>query len=365
MKEPSSAWKWAAAGALLLIVAGIGGWFAPRDFFGAWLTAWLFWSGLSLGALVVFMLQCLTGGAWAKAVERPCLTALRTISLAALGFLPILAGARWIYPWTDRELFAHHHWPHKEIYLSPGFFTVRALIYFAVFAGLAAALVRAWNSQPEERRRRALQRLSCAGLVLYFVCMNFAATDWVMSLTPEWYSTIFPVILMSGQFLSALALLVFLCCGTGEGGTAKQFHDLGNLLLAFVVFWTYVSIGQLILIWSGNLPREITWYLDRWSGGWQYVALVLLVFQFLLPFGLLLGRELKRDPRRLARVALLVAAAGVLNVFWLVKPSLSHGHFSLSWLDVAVFLGLGGVWIGLFLRNWQKYQPVPEVARHG
>lgn len=365
MKAPGNAGKSAGAGAVLLAVAGIGGWFVPRAFFGAWLAAWLFWSGLSLGALVVFMLQCLTGGAWGRAVELPCLAVMRTLPLAALGFLPVLAGARWIYPWTDRELFVLHDWPHKEIYLSTGFFAFRAVVYFAVFLGLAAALARAWSLPPEARRLRALRRLSCIGLISYFVCMNFAATDWVISLTPEWYSTIFPVIVMTGQFLSALAFLILVCCSAGGERTAKQFHDLGNLLLAFVVFWAYVSISQLILIWSGNLPREITWYLDRWSGGWQYVALALVAAQFLLPFVLLLGRETKREPRRLGRIAALVAGTGALNVYWLVGPSLSPGHFSMGWLDPIVFLGLGGIWIGVFLRNWRKCQPVPEVAHHG
>jgi hypothetical protein len=185
--------------------------------------------------------------------------------------------------------------------------------------------------------------------------MLFAATDWVMSLTPEWTSTMFPVILIMGQVLSCLAFVTLRFCA-GADGTDKQRHDLGNLLLAFVVFWAYVSISQLILMWSGNLPREISWYLARWSGGWQYVALVLLVGQFALPFALLLSRDAKRHAGRLRVIAAIVLATSAVNTFWLVKPALSPRHFALSWLDVLVFAGLGALWIGTCLGPEKRHE---------
>jgi predicted small integral membrane protein len=355
--------------ALLLAAGGAGLAISPKAFFEAWLVAWLFWAGLSLGSLAILMLQSLTGGAWAQAVRLPCEAAVGTLGPAALLFIPILLGAGQIYPWTDRELFLHHEWPHKEAYLSLPYFAIRAAIYFGIFV-LLGALLRRWSAPrpglAEERRALRLRQTSCAGLILYFVSMNFAATDWVVSLTPQWYSTMFSVILMIGQFLSALAFVIVLVCVLGAREpfagmlTPKHLHDLGNLLLAFVVFWAYVSFAQFLLIWSGNLPREISWYLPRLSGGWQYVALALFLVQFLVPFALLLSREAKRDPRRLGRVAMLVLAANALNTYWLTAPSFAPARF--TWLDPVLFAAIGAAWIALFLRNFGS---ALEVARHG
>jgi len=338
-------WKWIGTGLILLAVAGVAGCFSARVFWGAWLSGWMFWSGLGLGALVVGMTGTLTGGTWAEAARGPCVAAARTIPLFALLFIPLLLAAQAIYPWMDRTLFDRHDWPHKEIYLSWGFFAVRSVLYLLVLTVLAR-----WLAAPHGRERR-----SAGGLVLFFAVMLFASTDWVMSLTPEWTSTIFPVILIIGQVLACLAFVILRFCA-GNGGTDKQRHDLGNLLLAFVVFWTYVSISQLILMWSANLPREISWYLARWSGGWQYVALVLLLGQFVLPFVLLLSRDAKRSAGRLRVIAGIVLAMSAVNIFWLIKPALSPRHFSVSWLDLLVFAGLGALWIGTYLGHEKRHE---------
>ena len=345
----------------LMAACAIGAWFAPKAFFEVWLVAWIFWSGLSFGGLILLMLQALTGGAWAQAVRSPCLALFGTVPAAAVLFVPVLLGAQWIYPWTDREIFVQHHWPHKEFWLTLPFFTARAIIVFAVFATLSV-LLRRWSASADEKAQtRNLRAASCIGLILYFILMTFAATDWVMSLTPQWYSTLFPTLLMTGQFLSALAFLIFVRCRLG-GSTPKPFHDLGNLLLAFVVFWTYVSFSQFLLIWYGNVPREISWYLERCSKGWQFLALTLVLIQFLLTFVLLLSREVKSDPRRLGRIAALVFCANILNVYWLVEPSFSPERIAVHWLDPLVFLAVGSVWTIVFLRNLSRLPIATEVA---
>jgi hypothetical protein len=241
-----------------------------------------------------------------------------------------------------------------------------------------ALLLRRWSTQQEEGdtlAARRLRALSAGGLVLYVLCMNFASTDWVMSLEPEWYSTIFVIIFMAGQFLTSLALMTALLAvfsGQGsipEGLSIKVFHDLGKMLLAFVIFWIYVSFSQFLVIWSGNLPKEISWYLHRSAGGWQWVALVLMLAQFFIPFALLLSRAAKRHKSRLALIAALIIVASMVNNFWLVAPSFHPKRFSVHWMDLAELLALGAIWSFTFIFFLKRRPllplPLTESVPHG
>jgi len=342
----------------LLILAGYALLRFPATFYEGWLIAWLFWFGIALGSLLLLMLQVLTHGAWSTYLESNARAATLTLTLLALLFLPIVFGADQLYPWMDRRLFSEHEWPHKAAYLQLPWFTVRSLLALGIFIALALLFRRG-------RDATKLVRLSCGGVLLIFVTMNFAATDWVMSLTPQWISTIFPTILLSGEFLSALAFGILLACHRPAAPIPpKVLNDLGNLLLAFTVFWTYVALSQLILIWAGNLPREISWYLLRWSGGWEWVALALALGQFALPFALLLSRDLKRNPRPLAAVAALVLGMNVVNVFWLVAPSFSSRVLPLLWIFPVCFAVIGGCWWLVFsvMRERDKTISTEEVA---
>jgi hypothetical protein len=344
----------------MLIVAGVaaalsllGGIFNHAQFFESYLFAWLFWCGLSMGALVIVMMQFLTGGAWGLAIRRLSEAAFMALPVIALLFAPILVGMHDLFPWSRPEAIQTPGSLHKHAYLNPPFFAVRTMFYFAAVIAIAL-LLRRWSTQQDEGNplaARRLRALSGGGLVLYVLCMNFASTDWVMSLEPEWYSTIFVIIFMAGQFLSALALMaVFSGPGAiSESLPTKVFHDLGKMLLAFVIFWIYVSFSQFLVIWSGNLPKEISWYLHRSAGGWQWVALVLALSQFFIPFTLLLSRTAKRQKSRLATIAGLIVVAGVVSNFWLVAPSFHPAHFSVHWMDLAELLALGGIWSFTFL----------------
>jgi hypothetical protein len=312
----------------MLIVGGVaatlsllGGIFNHAQFFESYLFAWLFWCGLSVGALVIVMMQFLTGGMWGLAIRPLAEAAFMALPVVALLFAPILVGMNDLFPWSRPEAIQMPGWVHKQAYLNTPFFAVRTTFYFAVMITMAL-LLRRWSTQQEEGdllAGRRLRALSAGGLVLYVLCMNFASTDWVMSLEPEWYSTIFVIIFMAGQFLSSLALMTALLavfCGQAslpEGPPIKVFHDLGKMLLAFVIFWIYVSFSQFLVIWSGNLPREISWYLHRSAGGWQWVALVLMLTQFFIPFVLLLSRAAKRQKSRLALIAVLILVASALS----------------------------------------------------
>lgn len=345
---------------LVASLAALAGLFiAPAQFFHSYLFAWLFWSGLAFGALVIVMLHSLTGGQWGAALRPLSLAAFMTLPLVALLFLPVLLGFHQIYHWSLGGLGQRAPQPHKAQWFQPAFFIARSVFYFAVLITIALFL-RQGLIRPREKQ---LHALSAGGLIAYFFCMNFASTDWVMSLDPDWHSTIFVIIFIAGQFLSALALLTALLAffarnrSLGEIIPDKVFHDLGNLLLAFVVFWTYVSFSQFLIIWSGNLPKEISWYLERSRGGWPWFALLLVGAQFLLPFVLLLSRAAKRNRERLGPIALGVVLATILNNFWLVAPSFHPQGFHLHWLDLVLWCALGGFWFALFF-HFLKQRPL-------
>jgi hypothetical protein len=368
----------------MLIVGGVaaalsllGGIFNHAQFFESYLFAWLFWCGLSLGALVIVMMQFLTGGLWGLAIRRLSEAAFMALPVLALLFVPILFGIHDLFSWSRSDAVQTHAWVHKHAYLNTPFFVVRTMFYFSAVITMAL-LLRRWATQQDEgdpMAPRRLRILSGGGLVLYVLCMNFASTDWVMSLEPEWYSTIFVIIFMAGQFLSALALMTALLAvfsGHGslsEGLPTKVFHDLGKMLLAFVIFWIYVSFSQFLVIWSGNLPKEISWYLHRSAGGWQWVALVLMLSQFFIPFLLLLSRAAKRQQFRLAMIAVLIVVASVVSNFWLVAPSFHPTRFSVHWMDLAELLALGGIWSFTFIFFLKRRPllpwPLMESMPHG
>lgn len=371
------------AGIALALLASVlclvGAIFNRTQFFQSWLVAWLFFTGLSCGALVIVMMQSLTGGAWGVAVQRLAEAAMLTLPLMALLFVPVLVGVHDIFPWSHADLLAAHpKWQHRQGYLNLPFFAVRGFFYFAVLSAFAYS-IRYWSVRQDKAEGtllagKRMRALGGGGLVVYVLCMNFASTDWVMSLEPDWYSTIFVVVFMAGQFLAALALmtalLAFFAGRQPFAGliTAKHFHDLGNLLLTFVIFWIYVSFSQFLIIWSGNLPKEISWYLHRTASGWKGVALVLMAFQFLLPLGLLLLRGMKRKRERLGAIAAMIVIVNVVDVYWLVAPAFHPEGVRIHWLDFAALTAVGGFWVGLFLcfLNRQPLLPLhpEEVLRH-
>lgn len=309
-------------------------------FLEAWLIAWLFWAGLAFGSLACRLLQGLTGGAWTQAIRAPCEAAALTLPLLAVLFLPIACWGGALYPWTDPSFFTSHHWPHKAAYLSLPYFNLRTAGTLGISTLFAVLILRAG------RREKSI---CSGGLIAFFLCMNFSATDWVMSLHPEFASSIFPTIFMFSHFVAALAFVVLVACRVRATElTTKQCHDLGNLLLAFVIFWAYVSFSQFLLVWSGNLPREISWYLSRWSGGWEWFAVLLVLCQLALPLVLLLSKSAKSHPRSLARIAAILLASSLLEMIWLVAPALHPQAFVLPWRVLLAFLVIGCLWLPAF-----------------
>jgi hypothetical protein len=374
IRPVDAAWVHVQRGTLFLGLAGLslcalGALVSPQHFLRAYLVAYNYWLGIALGCLVLLMLQYLTGGDWGILLRRVLEAGTRTLMLLAPLFVPLLLGLHSLYEWSQPDaLAAHPELEHKHLYLNVPFFLIRAFIYFAVWLVLTYFLNR-WSDEQDHagvsEDARRLRVLSGPGLVLYGLTITFASIDWVMSLEPHWYSTIYPVMFAVGQALQgmAFALAVFLLLARRQplAGLVhpEQLRDLGNLLLTFVMVWGYMSFSQFLLIWVGNLPEEIPWYLRRTRGGWEWVALLLIIFQLGLPFFLLLSRSVKQTPHRLARVALLVLAFRFLDLVWWIEPAFLEG-VSFYWvLDLAALVGIGGIWVSWFVRELGRRPLLP------
>jgi hypothetical protein len=349
------------AGGVGLAVSLVGLFFNPAQFLQSYLMAYMFVLGIALGCLALGMVHQLSGGAWGVVIRRPIGAAARTLPLLTLLFLPIALGMRHLYVWTDASLVAHDEvLQHKHVYLNVPFFLIRAAIYFAVWNALSYFL-NAWSLEQDEtgdpRIARRMQRLSAGGLLAYGLTITFASFDWLMSLEPHWFSTIYGVLILGGQGLSALAFLIAVLVWLSRRPplddiiAPEHFHDLGNLMLAFVMLWAYFAFSQYLIIWSGNLPEEIAWYLHRLQTGWRFVGLSLVLFHFVAPFCLLLSRVVKRQAQMIVKVALGVLIVRLVDLFWLIAPEFHTAGVWVSWLDVVLPLSLTAIWLGYFV--WQ------------
>jgi hypothetical protein len=356
-------------GAAALLVCALAGFANPTQLLRSYLVAYLFWVGGALGCLALLMIQHVTGGAWGVAIRRLLESGARTLPVMALLFVPIALGLGRLYEWAQPEHVAHDPLlQHKELYLNVPFFLGRAALYFVVWTIVVRSLWR-WSLQQDESfdptPGERLELLSRGGLVVMGLTMTFASVDWAMSLEPHWFSTIYGVLFMGGSALTAFALVIpvaaLLSAHPPVAGliSADQLSDLGKLMLAFVMLWAYFQFSQFLIIWSGNLPEEITWYLARTRGGWQWVALAVILFHFALPFVLLLSRRLKRRASSIAVVALLVAVMRFVDVFWLVTPAWDPSRLTVHLLDLAAVLAVGGVWIWLFVRQLDGHPLLP------
>ena len=360
-------------GAAAAVMCTFGAFANTTQFIRSYLFAFLFWAGVALGCLSISMIHHLTGGLWGLVIRRILEAGTRTLPLIALMFLPVALGVSTLYPWANPEtVAADEALRHKSLYLNPTFFYVRAAFYFAVW-NLLGYLLNKWSlaldAGPDRATSRRLRGLSGIGMILLGFTITFSSVDWGMSLDPHWFSTIYGVLFMVGQALSALAFVIVCVAALGSEKPLSDVvrpgsvHDLGKLMLAFVMFWAYVNLSQFLIMWSGNLPEEIPWYIRRLEGGWQYLALVLVIFHFTLPFLLLLSRDLKRNARLLGLVAGGLLIVRLADLYWFIAPDAGvHGHaagLAVHWLDIAALFGIGGLWLSAFARELKGRPLVP------
>ena len=357
-------------GLVTALVGGAACAYAATDrsasFFPAYLTAWLYWWSISCGALAISMIHHLSGGAWGHAIRSVLRAAQLQMPLLAILFVPVLFGLPALYVWARPEVVAEDVLlQHKRPYLNETAFYGRAATYFVVWS-LLAIVFQALARSRSERGPRYLAIVSGPGLILWGLAVTFASIDWAMSLEPHWLSSSYGVLIAAGQGVAtmafAIAVLIWLRDWPPLARLADPdiLNDLGNFLLAMVMFWAYIAFTQFLIIWSGNLPEEATWYLNRSQGGWQIVAAALAAFHFAVPFLLLLARQTKRHAPRLLTVALLVLAMRLVDWNWLVMPSLYPERVTVPWVHAAAFIAIGGVWLAAF--SWFLERTANEQA---
>jgi hypothetical protein len=355
-------------GALFIAILIVGFLLDRAQFFHSYIFAFSFWTGISVGALALLMLQHLTGGGWGLVIRRILEAATQTLPLMLVLFVPIILGAHWIYSWTHPEELEKPAVASKASYLSLPFFSVRAVVYFAIWILLAFFLNRWSQLQDRTADREYTKRmrvLSGPGMVLLVFTVTFASIDWFMSLEPEWFSTIYGLIFVAGWALSALAFVIAVLAALSRHEPMHSvvaqlhFHDLGKLLLALVMLWSYFAFSQFLIIWSANLPEEIHWYLPRIQGSWGAIALIVIVLHFAFPFLFLLSRSMKRDAGKLVIVAGLILLMRLIDLFWTITPSFTHEHFHVSWMDIVAPIGMGGLWLAVFARALGRRPLIP------
>jgi hypothetical protein len=346
-------------GVIGALAAVAGAFVAPESFYSAYLTGFMFWLGLSLGCMAVLMLYHLVGGAWGTVIRRLLESGMMTLPLMFVLFIPILLNLNRIYFWAQPAGLADPKIADiAHSYLNFNGILIRYIVYFAIWIGMAYFLNR-WSSEQDSIAGQSTLRfraLSAIGMVVYSFTISFAVIDWVMSLQARWISTIYGMLFIAGEALSA-----FCFCVVIENILSKrrpmsgyisdtEVHDHGKLMLAFVMVWAYFNFSQWLIIWAGNLPEEIPWYVRRMNGGWEALGLFLVVFHFAVPFALLLSRQLKRKVGSLAYLASWLLGMRVLDIYWHIEPAF-HPTFHISWVFFAIVAGIGGLWMAYFLQN--------------
>ena len=316
----------------------------PQVFFTAWLAGFYFWLAMPLGALALLLIWDLTGGAWGPIARRPLTAMAATMPLFILLFLPVVAGMPALYSWSRPETASilHNRW-----YLNPEFFFIRAVTYFAVWNGFALwRLLR--PASVTGAPPPGLQWVSAIGLMLMGYSVSFAGIDWIMSTEPDWFSSIYGMVVGSSQFIAALSFALLLIVLDAPKRAApesfgKALSSLATILVAVVVFWAYTSFCQWLIIWEENLRNEIGWYLERWRGAWAFVVYTLGGAHFALPFAALIWTPAMRSRRLVGAVCVLLLVSDLLQVWWLLLPSFRAAGF--SWLHPVIASGIGGLWL--------------------
>lgn len=357
------------AGAFFLLALLAFGFIDRKQFFQAYLIGWTFWTGIAVGSLALLMLQHLTGGGWGFVIRRVLEAATRTLPFMAILFIPIILGAHDIYHhWLDEgELAKHAVVEFKTPYLNLPFFIVRAVIYFGAWIALAFFLNKwslAQDRTADNRYTKNMRLLSGPGMVLLIFTVTFASVDWYMSLEPEWFSTIYGFIWVAAWTLSALAFVIAVMANLSKDEPMRRivaplhFQDLGKLLLALVMLWSYFAFSQYLIIWSGNLPEETGYYINRTHGAWGAVIILIGILHFGAPFLFLLSRNFKRNPGKLVLVAALILLMRMVDLLWMLVPAFKEEHRWI-WLDLIALLGFGGGWLALFTWQLSKRPLIP------
>lgn len=311
------------------LLCAVAWWFVPQAFLPAYLAVWWFWIGIAMGGLANVWLHNLTGGAWGEAIRTPLLETGGSVWVGCLLFLPVLTGLPYLYPWVSHADSGVGRWAgelsaadFKSVWLLPSFFILRSALYLVTWSVLGML-----SRRPTLRRSPSF---SAVALIVYGITASLAAFDWIMSLMPLWYSSIFGMIACTSQMMSGMAMAIALAAFRAPRPLPSLFRDFGNLLLMYVMTWAYLAFMQFLIIWAENLPHEIAWYVPRLQGGWAVVAWMLVLLLFFVPLLMLLSRQLKQSARSLGWLAIGVLFMLLVDACWMVLPSTTVA--SVQWL---------------------------------
>jgi len=358
-----------ACGVIGLVVAVALGFTNWQQFFRSYLVAFVYWMVFAMGCLAILQLHHMTGGRWGLPIRRILEAGTRTIPMMTLLFVPVVFGMSRLYPWMQPDSLGDDPAGNfRRLYLSPHFFVVRAVIYFAIW-NLLAGLQNKWSAEQDRTGDLALKdrmsSLAAPGTILWALSWSWAMIDWVMTLEPTWYSSIYGMVFMVIACLGALSFSVIMLRMLNDYEPLRdsydpyRLNDIGNLMLTFTLLWTYMSFAQFLIIWSGNLKQEIPWYMTRAFGRWAVIAAGLLVFHFFVPFFILLQRRVKRRLERLSVLAAWMMIITLVDVYWLVVPSFEKAGPQIHLVDIFALVGIGGVWVATYMGQLKKMPLLP------
>lgn len=342
----------------------------PHHFYFSYLVSFSFFTTLTLGALFFVLKQHISRAGWSVVVRRVPEVLMQNIRLMAVLFIPILIGMYDLYHWTHKEAVMHDHllqW--KAPYLNVGFFILRACAYFGIWFFLTKKLYNNSLAQDETGDSSITlnsQKTATYGILLFAITLTFAFIDWVMSLTPHWYSTIFGIYFFAGAMVVVMAALSLIFMGLSKFGylsnivTVEHYHDFGKWLYGFNIFWSYIAFSQYFLIWYANIPEETIWFASHFAGSWNFVAILLAVGHFAVPFIMFMSRHAKRCLPFNACMAIWLIFMHFVDMYWLVMPNAHPGGVHISMGDIVSFLGIGGVYFGFFIKNLSKVSLIPK-----
>jgi len=356
--------------AIISSVLTIGIYFLyPTEFYPSYLVAFVFWASIMLGGLFLTLLHHISNATWSVVLRRIFESIAMTAPLMAVLFLPVVLGIHNLYSWSHTETIAAEPLlQEKAGYLNIPFFIIRSALYFLLWSAMAWILYRTSLKQDQQYQAsqvKILRTVSAPGIIVFALTITFAAFDWLMSLDPHWYSTIFGLYVFAGSFLSVLAFVILTGLFLRKNNlladviTVEHYHDLAKFLFSFTIFWGYMAFSQYFLIWYANIPEETIFFRHRWEGSWKYISLLLVFGQFLIPFLALMTRAGKRNFTFLKIISVWILVMHFFDLYWIIIPNFKAYEFYLSWIDLVIFLAVGGIFLVYFLYIYFKKALVP------
>jgi len=352
-----------------LIASGVGYFLNSTQFFFSYLTSFSFFTSISLACLILVMIHHVTKSSWGTALRRIPEAFSSTIWIWAIFFIPILLGMSTLYQWTNTEYVMEDPIMLGKVpYLNEPFFVIRQFIYFAIWGYLGYRLHKVsveMDRTNDWGLTSLLRKISAPGILIFSITVAFASFDWLMSLDAHWFSTMFGVYFFSMSFQALFAVLILLTFWFHKNGILKNtitkahVYDLGAWLFGFTVFYAYIAFCQFLLIYYANIPEETLWYYHRLEGSWAIITYSFIIFRFVVPFILLLNRDRKHNKTLLITTSVLIIVMHLIEMHWIVMPILHHSGIAISWLDITTFIGLGGIFMGLFFSTLKSHRIVP------